>query len=271
MRWRGAFSTLGCPGLPLERVARLAREGGWSGVELRAAPGEPVHAGLTREERAAARATLERAGVAPLAVASYVEVDDPAASDEEVVSAALAHVELARDLGAPFLRVFPGGPSPDGAAERRLRSIAGRLDAAGSVAVAVETHDSCSRGADLAALLGRVGHPRVRAIWDVQHPWRAGERVGATLRALGPFLAYVQITEARSRADATPCIPGDGAVPLREVRGELLAAGYAGWVSFEWAAYWYPDAPPLAEALPAARRWLDGTLWTAGDAPTAAR
>jgi hypothetical protein len=37
-----AFSTLGCPGLPLAEVADLAVRHRFSGVELRAVEGEPV-------------------------------------------------------------------------------------------------------------------------------------------------------------------------------------------------------------------------------------
>jgi sugar phosphate isomerase/epimerase len=259
--WQGAFSTLGCSGSPLADVLSLARDGGWRGLELRAADGEPVHTGLTAAERAGVRSLLAEAGVAPLAVASYIEVDDPGAEDDEVVSAALDHVALAADIGAPFVRVFPGGPSADGAAVRRLGAIAKELD---SVALALETHDSCARGRDVAVLLGRVGHPRVRAIWDVQHPWRAGEPVAQTLRALAPFLAYVQITDARSLEDPTPCLLGTGVLPLREAYDELRRSGYDGWVSLEWASYWYPGALPLAAALDGARRWLEGTLWQEG-------
>jgi sugar phosphate isomerase/epimerase len=259
--WRGAFSTLGCAGLPLAEVARLARAHGFLGVELRSADGEPVHRGLTPRERREAARILADGGVEPLAIASYVEVDDPAVADADVVAATAAELELALDLGAAFVRVFPGGPSTDDAAARRLSAVAEQLDSLPGVTVAVETHDSCSRGEDLAHLLGRIGHPHVRAVWDVQHPWRAGEPVEETARLLLPFAAYVQITDARSLDDPTPCPLGTGVLPLREARAALERSGYEGWVSLEWASYWYPEAPPLSVGLEGAAGWLDGTLW----------
>jgi sugar phosphate isomerase/epimerase len=258
---RIAFSTLGCSRLPLVDVVRLARASGFGGVELRSADGEPVHKGLTAAERREAVRILSDGEVAPLSIASYVEVDDPSLGDDDVVDETLAQLELALDLGAPFVRVFPGGPSTDEAAARRLSAVAERLDAFPGVTVAVETHDSCSRGVDVARLLGRVGHERVRAVWDVQHPWRAGEPVEETARLLLPVAAYVQITDAVSLDDPTPCPLGTGVLPLRDARAVLERVGYEGWISLEWASFWYPAAPPLDVALEGAKRWLAGTLW----------
>jgi sugar phosphate isomerase/epimerase len=256
--WRSAFSTLGCAGRPLADVLELARAGGWDGVELRAAEGEPVHVGLSAPERRRVRGDFEAAGVVPLAIASYVDVDDPAAPDEDVVRELVAHAELARDVGAGHVRVFPGGPSGDDAAARRLAAAAPLVP---RVTLALETHDSCARGDAVARLLSRVREANVRVVWDVQHPWRAGEDVADTLRSLAPLLAYVQITDARALDDLTPTLLGTGVLPLRDAYEALRAAGYHGWVSLEWASYWFPDAPPLEDALPGARRWLDGTLW----------
>jgi len=261
MAWRRAFSTLGCAGAPLADVLGRARRGGWHGVELRAAPGEPVHAELSPAARSDVRKAFGEAGIAPLSIASYVEIDDPAASDAAVVTDLLPHVELASDIGAPFVRIFPGGPSTDGAALRRLAAVARTLDEHPGVTVALETHDSHSRGRDVRSLLDRVGSSRIKAIWDVQHPWRAGEAVEETMELLGPHLAYVQITDARSVADPTPAPFGTGILPLREVYETLCRCGYEGWVSLEWASYWYPDAPPLDAALSAARLWFSGALF----------
>jgi sugar phosphate isomerase/epimerase len=256
-----AFSTLGCSGLPLLDVVRLASRSGFDGVELRSAEDEPVNRDLTASERREAVRIMSEGGVTPLAIASYVEIDDPSRRDAEVVDEAVAQLQLALDLGAAFVRVFPGGPSADDAAARRLSALAERLDSFPGVTVALETHDSCSRGEDMARLLGRIGHPRIRAIWDVQHPWRAGETVEATVRLLMPFLGYVQITDALSLDDPTPCELGTGVLPLLDARAALEQAGYRGWISLEWASYWYPGAPPLAVALGGAKRWFDGTLW----------
>lgn len=267
MSWPLAFSTLGCPGQPLDEVAALAAATGWRDVELRVADDEPVHVGLSPVERSQAAATLRDGGAEPLVVASYVRVADGSVGDETCVANALAHAALAADLGCPYLRVFPGATDTDPAdpsradsvaadarAVRRLRAIAEALPV--GVTVLLETHDSHPRGADIARLLAAVDHPTVRALWDVLHPWRYGEPVAETVTALRPWLTHVQVKDARSPVDLRPVFLGDGAVPLTEAFAALRGLNYAGALALEWEAKWFPDAPPLAEALRNGADWL---------------
>src|SRR4051812_38367547 len=101
---RLAFSTLGCPGDPVERVVALAHRTGCTGVELRCTEGEPVTpttpARVLREVR-------DRCGdIEIVCVASYVEV---ARADDDPVTDLMRHVEIAEQLGSPYVRVFGGG------------------------------------------------------------------------------------------------------------------------------------------------------------------
>ncbi|WP_399460271.1 sugar phosphate isomerase/epimerase family protein, partial [Streptomyces sp. WAC01526] len=108
---RFAFSTLGVPGMPVADVLRLATDTGYQGVELRAHPEEPVHPLLGMRERAAVRQQFADAGVEILAVAGYAQVAAArdAAGEEELAQELSELVWLAADLGAPYVRVFPGG------------------------------------------------------------------------------------------------------------------------------------------------------------------
>ncbi|GAA2621088.1 sugar phosphate isomerase/epimerase [Dactylosporangium fulvum] len=256
---RLAFSTLGCPGMPLHDVAALALGAGWRGLELRSAPDEPVHVGLSEAGRRAALDALD--GLSTLCVASYVKIASGQRSDEQCVADLLAEAGLAADLGARAVRVFPGGDDEhaDARAIARLRAAAPRLPS--GVEIWLETHDSHPRGEDLRRILSQVHDPRVRAIWDVRHPWAGGESVADTARALAPWLAHVQLKDSAD-ADRTPLLLGTGAVPLREILHTLRADGYDGWYSLEWERKWHPGIVPLADALIAGRDWL-ATLDTA--------
>jgi len=121
---RFAFSTLGVPALPIDQVVRLASEHGYHGVELRASEEEPVHTGLSSGERAQVAEKFAKAGVEILTVASYAKVA-AAGDDGPVLDELGAAMTLAADLGASFVRVFPGGGDLDQAeadalAARRL-------------------------------------------------------------------------------------------------------------------------------------------------------
>jgi len=260
------------PGAGLDEICRVLSDGGCGGVELGAGEGQPVHVGLTRSERTAVRRRLSEARLAPLAVSSYVKLCAPG-DDDAIVDDVVAHADLAADLGAPGVRVFPGGTGGhsgpmngdtpghkgpmSGDDERGRRRLAAAAEIAGrrGVRVFVETHDSHPRGADVVRLVDGVEGAGV--IWDFVHPWRSGEEPKATYDAVGPWLAYVQLKDAVPPLERpVPALIGSGAVPLDAIRAVLAEHGYDGWWSVEWEKAWFPDIPPLSEALASARAWL---------------
>ncbi|PWI45430.1 sugar phosphate isomerase/epimerase family protein [Streptomyces sp. ICBB 8177] len=254
---RLAFSTLGVPGLPVEQVVRLALEHGYHGVELRADPDEePVHPGLSGDARARVREMFEAAGVQVLCVAAYTRVA-AAGADDAVVEDLRRQVGLAGDLGAPFVRVFPGGggPEDDVVAARRLAAVAPYAAERG-VRVLVETHDSHRTAAALARVLGPVGHRAVGALWDVLHTWLGGEEPAASYPALAPYLGYVQVKDVASAEELTPLPLGSGVLPLEGCVEVLSREGWDGWLCWEYEKRWYPQAAGLPELLDAGREHL---------------
>ncbi|MEW1630162.1 sugar phosphate isomerase/epimerase family protein [Streptomyces sp. NPDC089173] len=251
-----AFSTLGVPGMPVAEVVRLAAEHGYEGVELRAHPEEPVHLGLSSLERADVVEEFKAAGVEILAVAGYVQVASE--GDEEAIAAELAElVKLARDLGARYVRVFPGGGDQDPAdadatAARRLGAAAPAAADMG-VSILLETHDTHSAGADVARIVGTVGHPRIGAIWDVLHTWRADEDPAAGHAVLAPHLGYVQVKDVASADDLTPLPLGAGVLPLAACLEPLAPET---WVCWEYEKRWHPGAADLPGLLSAGREHL---------------
>ncbi|GAA4307791.1 sugar phosphate isomerase/epimerase [Actinomadura luteofluorescens] len=244
-----AFSTLGVPGMPLPEVLGLAAREGYTGLELRCADGEAVRPDMPSPERRRAATACREAGVTPLCLASYIKIAAPG-SDRPVLDDLRRHLELAADLGSPFLRVFPGGLDRPAAARRLNQVDADARD--NGVRVLVETHDSHPRGRDVAALIADA--PGAGAIWDVLHPRLAGEPPRATHAALADRLAYVQFKDVSPSRAPVPL--GGGVLPLDEI-GEVLARGrYRGWVSWEYEAAWFPEAAPLPTLLAAGRKWF---------------
>ncbi|MBO3748120.1 sugar phosphate isomerase/epimerase [Streptosporangiaceae bacterium NEAU-GS5] len=250
---RFAVSTLGMPGATLGEAVEIARRFGCEGLELRLHPDTGVHAGLSADARTAVRERVADGGLEISALAGYVRIARPG-SDRQVAEALLADLALAADLGAPGVRVFPGGDDV-AAAARRLHAVAGFCRDHG-VKVLVETHDALATGAGVAWLLDAFGDRDVAgAIWDLLHPWRHGELPADTYNKLGAHLAYVQTKDAVSATDTTPVPLWTGSVPL-DTFGELLR-GFSGWVSLEWERTWYPQVAPVEEILPGAREWIE--------------
>ncbi|UIX33970.1 sugar phosphate isomerase/epimerase family protein [Streptomyces sp. GQFP] len=248
-----AFSTLGVPGLPLPDVLHLATTHGYHGVELRTHPEEPVHLGLTLAERADVAAEFKASGVEILGLAGYVRVAAPG-DDEPVLTDLRALLELARDLGAPFVRVFPGGGTEqtpeeaDAAAARRLGTAAEYAADLG-VRILLETHDSHRTGAAAIRVLGPVGHRQVGSLWDVMHTWLGGEQPSESYAALAPHLGYVQVKDIASAEDTTPLTLGAGVLPLSECVEVLSRHGWDGWLCWEYEKRWYEAAAPLEGLL----------------------
>lgn len=247
---RLAFSTLGCPGAPVEEVIALARRHGAKGVELRCFAGELIAPDAQAETSVQIGQTLRQAGIEVVCLASYVQAGS---TGSDVDTSLHRHLELARLAGASFLRVFGGDPADAGVGDRAVGRLRDAAEAAKSygVPILLETHDAFPTGRSVASVLERVASPSVGALWDVVNPWRAGESYADTADALRPWLAHVQVKDVAAPDRLAPVLPGKGAIDLRTFASELDRIAYTGWLSLEWEAAWYPQADPLTEALSA--------------------
>lgn len=269
-----AFSTLGCPEASLNQIIEWAAEYEYRGIELRADDGGLVSLALSTSERALIKRRLSEAKITLLALASYVKVCSPE-PDDAVIADLRKHLQLASDLGAAGMRVFPGAAVAlldtsdmaafDRTGARRLSAVAAEAAELG-VRLLLETHDSHPRGSDVVRILSLLdGNASVGVIWDAMHPWRYGESPEETARLLAGHLAYAQVKDGVigvDPADIALCLPGDGEVPLREIvslveqasaeQGEAPA-----WISLEWEKAWYPELPALPRALAALRAVLE--------------
>lgn len=260
-----AVSSLGAPELSLTEFVDLAVLHGCGALELRCAEGQPINTALGTAERREVRRLLHDRELRLLALASYVRVCAP---DTDVAEQLRRQVDLAHDVGAHAVRVFPGGgETPTAQADarglERLADIAPHAVDAG-VRVCLETHDSHPAGADIARVLRALdtvapGHG-IGVVWDVLHPWLAGEAPEQTARLVQPWLDWVQIKDSAGAPGApVPALVGTGQVPLDDVARALASLDYQGWLSLEWEKAWFPDIDGLDAALTSARRWVDAT------------
>ncbi|MDX1931753.1 MAG: sugar phosphate isomerase/epimerase family protein [Capsulimonadales bacterium] len=250
MNHRIAFSTLGCPEWDLDRILRGATEYGYDAVELRgyrdridltqAEPFLPSHRERTRQRFA-------EAGIGICCVSSSGVVA------EGNLDHVRAHVELARDLGAPLVRVFGGNLPEDEPREEALDRFATTLRAFGeaaraeAVTIVLETHDAFSVGQAVAELLERTAHPSVFALWDLHHPYRQGESPEETDHYLAGKVLHTHLKDSRN---GTYTLLGEGDVPLFAMLDLLARRGYEGVLCLEWEKRWISSLAPPETAFP---------------------
>lgn len=270
-----AFSTLACPAWSIERAAEFAAANGYAALELRLLDGAIIPAELPADARARVRDTLRRHGLGLVALGASTRFASPDAGERAANAEQLRrYLRLAHELGAPIVRTF-GGTAPTGTPEDQaaawvaegLAKVLPEAERLG-VKVALETHDSFSRGAALARVLARLPHPSLGAIWDVLHPLRYGETSERTWGALGARLFHVHIKDgrpdrtAKRSEDWQLTLLGQGTVPVPAILALLRANGYAGYLSVEWEKHWHPElADPdiaLRQHAQVLREWMAG-------------
>jgi len=247
-----AFSTLGCPTWGLERIADAAVELGYRGIELRALGGDIDllrRPELKPSNLVETRRFFERHRLVVCCVDTACSFQGTEADGRANIDVALRHAEIAAELGAGLIRVFPNevpaGVTRQAARERivrGLKALASRMPA--NVLVGLETHGDFASGRAVAELVEAVGDETVAIVWDVANTTASGESVHEAADAVAPYLAHVHLRDAQPVAGTRfwrPVLAGRGSVRCDEALAVLRRLRYDGFVSFEWEKYWYPE------------------------------
>lgn len=255
-----AFSTLGCPEWSWREIVDNAVKMGFQGIEVRgvaeklevleADPFLPQNRERTKKE-------LADRGLAICCLGSSVRFDD-ARRFEEHIEAGKAYIDLAHELGVPYVRVFGDRiPSPELEREITERVVRG-LDILGGyasgkdVTVLIESHGDFSVSQRLRGVMEKVQSDAVGVLWDLHHPWRFhGERLEETCDALGPWVRHVHFKDSvRQDQGYRYTLVGQGEFPVAEAIALLKQKGYDGWISLEWEKRWHPELEPPEAAFP---------------------
>lgn len=271
-----AFSTLSCPAWGLDEILTAATELGYDGIEFRGIGREvdlrhvpefsPTQIARTRErcEQAQIRVACLSSSV-QIVKAAGAEVDRHAALAE-----AEHYIEMAKEVGAPYVRVFcgdvPATMEHDVALDRATEDLRrmGDYAHARQVTVVVETHDTFTRTEKLMELIRRVNHPAVQVLWDIHHPYRmSGESVEHSMLYLDGHVRHVHVKDSVLNADGEhyTYVPlGEGDVPLVPALHALRRVGYEGYLTLELEKRWIPELAGPETTLPQfitrMRSWL---------------
>ena len=257
-----AFSTLGCPAWTISQIVEAARRLGYDGVELRAVSGTLdllSRPEFTAKNIGTTRAYFKDQGIEICCLDTSCVFHSPALSERvEQVELALSYAELAAQLSAPLIRVFPDTIQTGSNREETrdyvadsLRRIAERLPE--GVQVGLETHGDFARAEAAAEIAALADHANVKLIWDVANSLAAGDSIRHSARLVEPYLAHVHLRDARPVAGSEhwlPVLAGRGSVSFAETLEMIELLNYDGYVSFEWEKYWHPEIEEPDVALP---------------------
>lgn len=258
------FSSLGCPDWDLDTIIAQAAALGYNGVELRGLRGEMHLPALPilRQDPKAVAGRFRDAGVelACLATGNCFHWEDrrKVAENKQQVREFL---ELAGELGCPYVRVFGDEVPRYGDKHATMLRIADALRdlapvaAAHQVVILLENHGDFASSRDLWFILDTVNHPAVRACWHPCHAKVAGDRPSLAIPRLGRRIALTHIVDGRFSPEGaleSYVLPGDGVVDLGLVLDLLRGMTYDGYLVFEWPKLWQASLAAPEQAFPAA-------------------
>jgi fatty-acyl-CoA synthase len=292
-----AFSTVACPEKPLRDVAAMAEAVGAQGVELRTFGSnstrfacDPAMSDTTKVVR-----MFADAGARICTVASSCRFDEPVTPPivgrligdvEKSVREAKFAIDLASDLGASFVRVF-GFERPDGISQastdamviERLVKVCDHARHR-NLKVALENGGSYRTATSVAAIIDEVGSPLLGACYNTAVAVEAGESPEHGANVLGDRLLIAKVKDFRG---ALPCAVGQGDMHCREAIKALIAAGFGGWVVYEYDRAWLAagstsggdeaagdPAEMIRESFATMARWIAEERGTAGKGRVAA-
>ncbi len=264
-----AFSTLGCPDFSWKDIYSMAKDFGFDGIEVRGLGNIAAHVSpfvatqLPHTIEKLAELRLEIPCLSPGCCLKFAE------KAEETHAQLVQHIELAAQLGTPYVRILGDlAAQADGevddtivlAALKRLVPIA----EANGVTLLVETNGVYADTARLCQLLNQIASDAVAALWDMHHPYRfAGETPGQTVQNLGAYIKYVHVKDSIMEDDVIRYkIMGEGDLPIDAMMLALNSINYDGYVSLEWLKRWAPDLADAGVVFPNFANYMSRFLET---------
>jgi len=258
-----AFTTLGCLDWNLDQIISAAKEYGFQGIDFRGYMDELNIYKLPEfsTEVEVTKAKIKDAGLAVTCFSASIRLIAP--NDEmrvEFLNEIIEYAKLAKIFGTKYIRVFGGGWlnfSREEAIAEAIRNMELLLDATEEYGVvfAIETHDEWGDTTTMKDFLEKMDNPRVKVVWDINHPYRGGETPEKTYENIGKWVAYTHWKDSKYAPENDrgyeECIPGIGDLPLKRFYDLLEMADYDGWHTLEWERKWHPELEPPEFAFPA--------------------
>ncbi|HEY0058699.1 MAG TPA: sugar phosphate isomerase/epimerase family protein [Flavisolibacter sp.] len=258
-----SFSTLGCPDWSFEQITDFAVKHGYKGLEIR---GLQREMDLTKSPefrtdttRRATVKMMKQKGLKFVGLGSSANLHLPEGAERDKnLAEAKSFIDLAGQIGCPYVRVFPNNYSKDETKATVQARIAKGLLQLGDhakgkgVTVLMETHGDVVWIEDIAAIMSAADHKQVGLLWDVSNMWSVTKESPKEAYAqLKKHIRHIHVKDAKiAEGKLAYTLLGKGDVPIFEAIDALADGGYKGFYSFEWEKLWHPEieAPEIALA-----------------------
>ncbi len=253
------FSTLGCTEKTRDEVISLAKKYGIENLEIRGLCGILDNASIpyfSESEIENTKRILSENGISVRVVGASASFDTRE-KHENSLSEAMAAVNVASAIGAPYIRVFGNRIRGDAfeAAKNVSDGIAALCEKAEpfGVTVLLEVHGDFNREETLAPVLSALsGVKNFGVIWDIAHSHtHYGNNFAEFYDFIRPYIQHVHIKDSALSENGARklCLPGKGDIPIKDMLRKMEADGSCGCYSLEWEKHWHPELLPIEDAL----------------------
>ncbi|QEC67116.1 sugar phosphate isomerase/epimerase [Panacibacter ginsenosidivorans] len=258
-----SFSTLGCPDWSFDEIINFAAANNYNGIEIRGIRKEldltKCNEFSTKENIAASKQKLKDKGLAFVCLGSSATMHYKEEKERQKnLDDGKKFIDLANELGCPYVRVFPNNLPKEQDKNETLELITQGLLTLGdyaknsNVTVLMETHGDLTKTEDIVKVITPAAGKHVGLVWDVANMWNATKESPSNVYP--QLKKYIHHTHIKDSLTVDGKINykflGKGEVPIFEAIDLLHKGGYKGYYSFEWEKLWHPEieAPELAFA-----------------------
>lgn len=259
---RLSFSTLGCPSWTFPQTMDFAVAHGYAAIEVRGIGPEMELTKCAEFINAGARAETVRRmkdkGLSFSDLGSSCNLHEAGMGlRQKNLDEGRRYIDLAAEIGCPFVRVFPNNLPKDRDRNETLDLIAGGLldlaeHAQGtSVTVLMETHGDLIHVADIETVMTHVPHKHAGLVWDIVNMWiETGESPADVYPRIRKHVRHTHIKDARKNGDKIDYLfLGQGETPIFQAIDLLAKDNYKGYFSFEWEKRWHPEIAEPEDAF----------------------
>ena len=266
-----AFSTLGCPKWELAKILEFAQANGFAAVELRGLLGTmdlPSRPEFEPDRIAETKKEIAASGIKIACVSSSTELHTADAGKRaQGIADGKRFVDLAQQLGAPYVRVF-GNKFEGGTREEITARVAAGLHEMAEysgprgVTVIIESHGDFVDSPTLKEVLTRANSDHAGLLWDAHHTFVDGhEQPSKTVAELGTWIRHTHLKDSVPDGNGRKYVlTGKGEVPVQAQVEALRRIGYKGYYCFEWEKVWHPDLLEPGVAFPQFVQVMTGYL-----------